>query len=53
MIGTVAYAGQEPWIFSATLRDNILFGKPYHPDWYATVIDMCALEKVIKMYVFL
>ncbi len=44
--GTVAYAGQEPWIFSATVRNNILFGRPFIPEWYSTVIDVCALEKV-------
>ncbi|CAM9714184.1 unnamed protein product [Sphacelaria rigidula] len=26
--GRVAYAPQEPWIQSGTVRDNILFGKP-------------------------
>lgn len=26
--GKLAYASQEPWIQSGTLRDNILFGKP-------------------------
>lgn len=26
--GKVAYAPQEPWIQSGTVRDNILFGKP-------------------------
>ena len=46
MEGRVAYAAQEPWIFSSSLRDNILFGKPYEPDWYSTVVDVCALEKV-------
>ncbi|CAN0515675.1 unnamed protein product, partial [Scytosiphon promiscuus] len=25
--GTLAYASQEPWIQSGTLRDNILFGR--------------------------
>lgn len=26
--GSLAYASQEPWIQSGTLRENILFGKP-------------------------
>ena len=46
MKGSVAYAGQEPWIFSASVRENILFGKPYQMDWYNTVVDACALDKV-------
>ena len=44
--GSVGYASQEAWVFSATLRDNILFGLPYDPDKYDTVIEACALQKV-------
>ena len=49
--GSVGYASQEAWIFSATLRDNILFGLPYDPDKYDTVIEACALQKVSGVYV--
>ena len=44
--GSVAYASQDPWIYSATLRENILFGKPYDRKWFKTVISACALDKV-------
>ena len=44
--GSVGYASQEAWVFSATLRDNILFGLQYDPDRYDTVIEACALQKV-------
>ncbi len=43
--GTIGYASQEPWIFSATVRDNITFGLPYRPDWYDKVIESCGLDK--------
>ena len=46
MRGSVAYASQESWVFSATLRENILFGLPYQPNWYNTVVEACALGKV-------
>ena len=46
MEGRISYASQEAWIFSATLRENILFGKPYDSEKYSTVIDACALDKV-------
>ena len=46
MRGTVAYVSQEPWIFSSTVRDNILFGSKYEDDWYYTVLEACALKRV-------
>ena len=27
--GSIAYVPQQPWIFSATVRDNILLGSLY------------------------
>lgn len=45
--GSVAYASQEAWVLSATLRENILFGLPYDSAWYNTVIEACALERVM------
>ena len=47
--GSLAYACQEPWLFSASLRDNILFGRPYDHAWYSTVVEACALEKASLM----
>lgn len=44
--GSVGYASQEAWVFSATMRDNILFGLPYEPEKYDAVIEACALEMV-------
>lgn len=44
--GKVSYASQEPWVFSDTLRENVLFGLPYKPEWYQKVIQACALDKV-------
>ncbi|KAF6767994.1 hypothetical protein AHF37_07865 [Paragonimus kellicotti] len=41
--GSVAYVSQQPWIFNATLRDNILFLKPYDPIRYEKVIEACGL----------
>lgn len=49
--GTVSYAAQEPWLFSDTLRENILFGKAYDAEWYNTVITACALDKVCTVLI--
>ena len=41
--GQVAYVPQQAWIRNATVRDNILFGKPHNMLLYGRVIDSCAL----------
>ena len=45
--GTLAYVCQKPWIFSGTVRENILFGEPYSEDRFAAVVRACRLEKTI------
>ncbi|KAF2353844.1 ABC transporter type 1 transmembrane domain [Trinorchestia longiramus] len=42
--GKVAYASQEPWLFSGTVRQNIIFGRPYDEKKYGEVIKVCGLE---------
>uniref|UniRef100_A0A0G4EZM3 Uncharacterized protein n=1 Tax=Chromera velia CCMP2878 TaxID=1169474 RepID=A0A0G4EZM3_9ALVE len=41
--GRIAYTAQSPWIQNASVRNNILFGKPYDAQFYAHVLDVCAL----------
>jgi len=38
---------KEPWIQHMTIRDNILFGKPYDEAKYQGVIYACALNEVL------
>ncbi|KAJ2802087.1 hypothetical protein H4R20_003417, partial [Coemansia guatemalensis] len=45
VLGSIAYVAQQPWILNATLRDNILFGSDYEPEFYSRVIDACALRQ--------
>lgn len=42
---SVAYVEQEPFIMAATIRANILFGKPMNIELYKEVLDACALQK--------
>jgi ATP-binding cassette, subfamily C (CFTR/MRP), member 1 len=44
-----AYVPQVPWTALGTVRDNILFGKPYDEAFFKKVIHACALEPDLKM----
>ncbi|TFK92734.1 P-loop containing nucleoside triphosphate hydrolase protein [Polyporus arcularius HHB13444] len=48
--GGVAYAAQESWIQSETIRQNILFGSPYDETRYNKVIMQCALERDLSLF---
>ncbi|XP_050078062.1 ATP-binding cassette sub-family C member 4-like [Anopheles maculipalpis] len=41
--GKFAYVSQEPWVFSGTVRQNILFGQPMEKERYDSVVRACAL----------
>ena len=43
--GTIAYVPQTAWIFNATLKQNILFGKEHDAKLYNQVIEACALNQ--------
>ncbi|KAI0763773.1 metal resistance protein YCF1 [Trametes elegans] len=44
VFGSISYAPQNPWIMSATIRDNILFSHKYDEEFYNLVLDACALR---------
>jgi len=48
--GKVSYASQEPWVFSATIRDNITFGVKFNRTNYNKVVQACALDKASIHY---
>lgn len=41
--GDVSYGSQESWLFSGTVRNNILFGLPYDKLRYQETVKHCAL----------
>lgn len=47
--GKIAYVSQTAFIMNTTLRENILFGKPFEQEWYEKVLGMCCLWPDIKL----
>ena len=48
--GSIIFVPQIPWLFSGTVRDNILFGEPYEESKYARIIEACALADDIQQF---
>ncbi|CAG0914467.1 unnamed protein product [Notodromas monacha] len=50
--GQISYAGQEPWVFGGTLRNNILLGLPFNDSKYKQVLKACALSTDVENFPF-
>ena len=48
--GSVSYAAQSAWIQSASIRDNILFGRPFEEARYWKVIEDSALIADLEIF---
>ena len=48
--GILSYAAQVPWIFSGTIRDNIIFGNTLAPPRYQEVVLACSLKEDIDCF---
>lgn len=45
--GTIAYVEQEPFIFSASIKENIILGRTYDPVKFAQAIQVSQLTQDI------
>ena len=48
--GTLVYVPQIAWIFSGTIRENILFGEQFNESRYTRTIRACALTEDIRKF---
>ena len=48
--GRLIYLPQTAWVFSGTIRENILFGQPYKEHEYTRIIEACALTEDIERF---
>nr|CAD7424074.1 unnamed protein product [Timema monikensis] len=48
--GSLSYACQEPWVFAATIRQNIVFGTPFNQKRYDEVVRVCALVRDFELF---
>jgi ATP-binding cassette subfamily C (CFTR/MRP) protein 4 len=48
--GTIAYVEQEPFIFSGTIKDNILFGKVYDEEVFYKALEASCLIHDLKEF---
>ena len=43
--GRIAYVCQTPWVFSGTVRENIIFGKEFNHDDFQRAIEVSSLKE--------
>lgn len=48
--GCLVYVPQIAWVFSGSIRENVLFGDPYDEDKFNRTIDACALSEDIQQF---
>lgn len=47
--GRVAYVAQAPWVMNASVRENIVFGHRWDPEFYDLTVEACALLDDFKI----
>ena len=45
-----AYVPQIPWLFSGTIRENIVFGETYDHEKFSKIVEACALKEDLERF---
>ncbi|KDO19955.1 hypothetical protein SPRG_13061 [Saprolegnia parasitica CBS 223.65] len=45
--GAFAYVAQKPFLRHTSIKENVLFGKPWEASWYACVMDVTGLTSLV------
>ncbi|KAL9973022.1 hypothetical protein ACROYT_G019427 [Oculina patagonica] len=48
--GRIAYLPQMPWVFSGTIRDNILFGRSFETKRYQDILEVCCMQEDLQNF---
>ncbi|KAJ7123761.1 P-loop containing nucleoside triphosphate hydrolase protein [Mycena epipterygia] len=48
--GGIAYAAQESWVQSDTIKANIIFGAEFDAERYRKVLHQCCLERDLELF---
>ena len=48
--GRIGYAAQIPWIQNDTIRNNIIFSKPFEEEKYNKVLSLCQLNEDLETF---
>ncbi|XP_045472558.1 ATP-binding cassette sub-family C member 4-like isoform X2 [Harmonia axyridis] len=48
--GTTSFSSQKPWLFSSTIRKNIIFGQDFNENRYKRVLEVCGLTQEVEQF---
>ena len=48
--GKMAYVSQTPWVYSGTVRENVVFGMPFVEEKFNKIIEVCDLGKDLSRF---
>ena len=44
--GKIFYVPQQPWVFTSSIRQNIIFGNEYNQEKFNKIVEVCSLKQV-------